>query len=62
MYGNQNGWFKFWTFEVFLFAKLKRTTNNPLTQGKMRFRPSEVKLGVQLVIFTPDINPLSVET
>ena len=33
-----------------------------LTQRPLRCRPSEVKLDVQLVIFTLDINALSVET
>ena len=40
----------------------RRLTNNRLTQRFLWVRPSEVKLGVQLVIFTLDINALSVET
>ena len=44
------------------FAHLKWTTNNRLTQRKMRLWPSFVKLGVQLIIFTLDINALSVES
>ena len=42
-------------------AKLKHTTNNPLTQTSLWAQPSEVKLDVQLIIFTLDINALSVE-
>ena len=41
---------------------LKRTTNNRLTQTNMRVKPIEVKQDRQLVIFTLDINPFSVET
>ena len=46
----------------FKLAKLKHTTNNRLTQRSLWARPSEVKLDVQLVIFTLDINALSVQT
>ena len=56
MYGNQNGRFTFWTFNL-----LKLTSNNWLTQILVQVRPSEVKFRVQLVIFTLDINALSVE-